>query len=275
MSILDDLRLPQRERVIFERNTLVACICQVQFASILDIADRASIAPFQRAIRRDYPLLEQPVGVVLDIRPGGSVQQQAGPLQWRFSDLDGMWTVVMSQDSLTIETHDYERSEDFLTRIRFLLETFHKHFTPIVGRRVGLRYVNEIREGLDNLPEIINPILLGPLGDSAIKERAKHAIQQVLLTFPENQNIALQHGLMPDGSAVQTRENEQPKTGPFYLLDFDVSCSVGGTGVRALPVDPDSVCSRVEEYNQVIYRLYRWCITDSFASTLGVRHDGQ
>ena len=147
--------------------------------------------------------------------------------RWQFSDQDDNWKIVLSQDFLTLETRNYEHFEDFLDRLSEALEALVEHVQPTVGTRLGLRYINEIRlDDLDNMDwlDVVRPELLGPVSLPELVKNTTQVIsmQQLLLHYPQDLGINIQHGLVPSGTTVRLRPQEQAPNNAFYLLDFDV-----------------------------------------------------
>jgi uncharacterized protein (TIGR04255 family) len=91
----------------------------------------------------------------------------------------------------------------------------------------------------------------------------------VLLRFSEDQSIQIRHGFFPDGSTVQPRPGESPRTGPFYLLDFDMFRLFSAPA--RLDMEPDTIDGYVVRYHDEIEKVFRWSLTEDFTKSLGVR----
>jgi uncharacterized protein (TIGR04255 family) len=267
--VLGGLRLAEPERVVFERPPLVLAAFEVRFSNLSEVTDRDYVEPFRRAIEGDYPdlTLANQVTVQLDLTSGRPRQLQT--VQWRFTDKDANWTVVLAPDFLTLEARRYEHFGDFTSRLRSVLIALSEHVRPKVGTRLGLRYVNEIRVGTEGLGSIVRPEVLGLLSVAAFAEHAAQGVQEVTLRFPEEQMIQVRYGLFPDGSTVQPAPGKQVPTGPFYLLDFDASRAFSAPAL--LEVEPDAIGEYVERYHDEIEKIFQWSMTDEFTKSLGVR----
>jgi uncharacterized protein (TIGR04255 family) len=271
------ISLPDVPRIVLEHSPLVLALCQVRFSAVLNVANPAFVGPFQHAIQARYPIARQTqqVGFQFGIGSGAAEIQQSPPsLQWQFADQHDNWKVVLAPDFLTIETRAYEQFNDFLDRLQEVLDALAQHIQPAVVTRLGLRYIDEIRQSDMEWSDVIRAELLGPV---AVPELIANAIQtatiqQLLLRYPDNQGITIHHGLFPTGSIVQPRPGEEMPGSPFYLLDTDVYREFPLP--EALPTDPKVICRYVEASHKVIYRLFRWSVTDAYLSTLEVRrHD--
>ncbi len=270
---LDLLGLPDMPRVVLKHAPLALALCQIQFTRMLSVNDPASLAAFQRAIQSRYPIATQvqQVELVFGVGPNPPEirQEQRRSPQWQFTDQNDNWKVVLSPDFLTLETRSYEHFDDFLTRLQEALNALVKHIQPTVVTRLGLRYINEIRStNLKNMTwsDVIRQDLLGPIATSALVQNSIQAVatQQVLLRYPNDMGINIHHGLFPTGTTIQLRPKEEQPTVPFYLLDFDVFREFPLPG--ALIMDTEAICQYVKVYHKMIYRLFRWSVTEHYIS---------
>jgi uncharacterized protein (TIGR04255 family) len=179
--------------------------------------------------------------------------------------------VALTTEFVTLETRSYADFQDFLDRLREVLDALVNIFRPTIGTRVGLRYVNELRPGHEDWSRVVRPELLGPLAVPEVGALVVHADQQFQLRDPDGLAVQLAHGLVPGGSSVQPKLGEEPAQTPFYLLDMDVFQEFPHPG--SLLMDPAAICTRVATFHEVVSRLFRWAITPEFAATLGVRDD--
>lgn len=269
MDLLASLPVLDVPRVVFARNPLVVVLCQVQFSPIFSLADLKVVAPFQEAIRALYPLHTARTGMSFEISAEGG-QPHPMPQQWTFSDLERKWNVVLSQNFITLESREYEQFEELQQRFKFLLTAFVRQFQPVIATRIGLRYINEIRDSEMSWRDAIRPELLGALADDDLSRFAAQSLQQIVFQIGDD-TVAIQHGLLPNGSSVQPREGDQALTGPFYLLDIDVGRSIALP--LSLEVDPGDVIDRIVLYKKAEYGFFRWSVTKAFTDNLGVREN--
>ncbi len=273
--MLDIVRLPDPPRVVFETPPLRLALCQIRFPRLLTVANPPDVAPFQRAIKAEYPIL--PPGPTLEfgvaLGPGANLKPTPPVTEWRFTDRQQAWTVVLTQEFIAIETRRYDRFEDFLGRLRRLLTSLGQHLEPDAVTRIGLRYVNEIR--VDELPwsEVVRRELLGPVAVPELSDLVRQSVQEIVLRSrgDDSQGVTLRHGVLPDGSTVAPLPGQEPPGGPFYLLDIDVARTFS---IPNLPMmDPDEICQGVSEYHRVIKRVFHWALRDEYLSTLEGRRD--
>ena len=271
-SLVELLGLEDVSHAVYRKSSLVLALCQVRFNPILSIANPASVAPFQLAIQDLYLMTAPPPPpIAVQFAPGVPVQVQqpiaGGP--WIFTDADDNWRLVLAQDAISLETRVYQSFSDFLERLRHVLTALVQHIQPVVVTRVGLRYINEIRsDDKDRLASFISQELLGPLSVSQFQAGAVQSMQELLLRYEGGYGINIRHGLLPNGTTVQPRNGEEVSRVPFYLLDFDAFVELAKP--RGVPLDIDTVCEQVRDFNRTNYRLFRWSVTDQYESTLEV-----
>lgn len=271
----DQLRLPSLPRVVFERPPLVLALCQVRFATVYRVGDPAVVGQFQDALREQYPVASAPMQTMqIQVGVGDSqagLQQAMPRTAHQFSDLQENWTVVLTSESISLETRAYADFQDFLSRMQTLLVALERTMRPAFGTRLGLRYVNEMRPGHDDWSTVVRPELLGPLMVPGIGSRTTQSIQQLGLQFPEGHQVQMGHGFLQIGAMVQPRPGSDSPSGPFYFLDFDAYQEFPRHD--PLPMETDAISQRVESYHDTISDLFRWSITEQYASTLGMRGD--
>ncbi len=269
-SLVELLGLPDVDHVVYKSSPLTLALCQVKFARTLSVASASDVAPFQRAIQDDYPILAGGmVEVNIEVVPSGVRLPQGQPAdRWQFADLDDNWKVILAPDFLAIETRDYGDFGSFLERLKRALAALMEHINPPLINRIGLRYINEIR--LSGLPwsSVIRPELLGVLAVPPFAENLRQSFQELVFRYDQAYGINIQHGLFPVGTVVRPKPGVEVSDQPFYLLDLDAyweSPTQGGE----LP-DIESICRRVKEFNRANYRLFRWCVAEEYVSRFGV-----
>jgi uncharacterized protein (TIGR04255 family) len=261
------------ERVVFRETPLVLTLCQVRYSPVLSVSNPVSVAPFQAAIIDQYPLMEQINEQNLKVRVEGSptgnqasLQSNTGSTNWRFSDVEDVWTVVLTQDFVTLETRAYREFGDFENRLERVLGALDKTIHPPVVLRVGLRYVDEIRLGEGGWKTAIRPELLGALAEPELSSAVVQSFQQLQFKTPDAIGVTLQHGFIPSGTAVSPRRDETPPDGPFYVLDVDVFEEFKP---GELALKPRLIRERVRKYHDISSTLFRWSVTKEYTTTLG------
>jgi len=216
-------------------------------------------------LRKDYPNANPEQQISIAINVSGVQQQQGGPNLWRFSTLDGTWSVVVGQDAVTIEARAYEQIDHFCNRIQRVLEAVEKHLRPTHQRRLGLRYINEFRyengTTMETWKNLLNQDLLGLSG--RLGESVDHSFHEIRART-EDGVLLIHHGLLR-GSFTNVL-GESPGSEPYYLLDLDYYDETPGDW------DVGRVIQRVRDWNDIMYRLFRWSMTERLFEYLGPRH---
>jgi uncharacterized protein (TIGR04255 family) len=131
--------------VPLSKQPLVLVLCQIRFSPVRQMAQY--IPAIQEAFRRNgYPLETAGKIQQLLLTPAGP--QMAEQERWEYRTKDEGRSVLVVQDSVTLQTTSYKRFEDFAEQLRFVLDTVltkTESSTHGVIQRIGLRYVDLIR----------------------------------------------------------------------------------------------------------------------------------
>ena len=245
------LDIPIVEHEVFPNPPLKAMLGQIRFPTVLRIADLASLAPFQEAIRGDFPVFREEQQLSLVVGPQGP---QAPQIQraWRFVTANQGWSFLLTPDAVTLEADvafGYTSYEEFSRRFRGVWQAIADQFGPAQVSRQGLRYVDHF-EGDRAAPEwatFINPDLLGPL-----VEQFGPAITQSASEFRLAREgagvLVFKHGMLPLG----------PGGTLGYLLDFDFFTEEPDDDTSL-----DAVMGRFDRYHEELYSMFRWCLTEA------------
>lgn len=168
------------------------------------------------------------VGVNLGGQPSQSMRTVNVP---RFTVRDRTSAVVLTTNSMTVETTRYAGWTTFRSVIERALRATADLVEPDGVARVGMRYVDEIRvpgaaERWDAWAQWLSPVVLAPASDAmetagyppvtwtgATQYSIGPGRQLVLRYGPQNG-----YAVSPGGPL---RRADAPAAGPFFLLDFD------------------------------------------------------
>jgi uncharacterized protein (TIGR04255 family) len=240
--------LPEVVHEQFASPPLKAMLGQARFPPILKIADPASLAPFQAAIAADFPTLsqEQQVQIVVGPAGGGTGAQKL----WRFTSSDRAWSVLLATDALTVEAEwtQYTEYAEWRARFERVWQAALAHLAPQIVLQQGLRYIDHLEKDLAG-PEWatwINPDLLGPIRLSRFADSLDHALTDLRFRL-EDGILSFKHGIVTLG----------PSNARGYLLDFDCF-----TQLPTPSDDPVSLLARFDVFHDIIWRFFRWSLTD-------------
>jgi uncharacterized protein (TIGR04255 family) len=186
---------------------------------------------------------------------------------WRFHDASGAWRVTLAPDFLALETSLYTSRDEFLDRLRRVLEALVAHVDPKVIDRLGVRYIDRVTgDNLSDLPQLVRPEVCGVLS-TALASHAHHSISESVFVLPDNAGqVMARWGLAPargtvDPAAVDAIDE------PSWLLDVDAFQA------EARELHVEAVVQQAREFAERIYSVFRWVVpTSSFGAT-EVNHD--
>jgi uncharacterized protein (TIGR04255 family) len=259
------LVLPNFDRVPLEKPPLQLVLAQVQFQPILGLAEPKVLAPFQEAVRADFPSLSRVASLEVAVGPDGIETKPSLDNGWALEDDRGR-RILVDPNSLTLETRRYETFEDFRDTFIAVLRSFVTTVKPSRRTRLGLRYINHIvfDEGgsLSGLRPLVRPELMGLVADASLTDDAfvMHSLGETRLAYDESQILA-RYGFLPKGAGFDSSRKNQP----FFLLDVD------HFDVRPVAdVVPDSIEAELTQFHIDSYRLFRWSLTSEGEEHLGI-----
>ncbi len=241
---------------------LVRVIAQVRFPLVASVEKRDFMAPFQEAIRAEYPVLrpEQDRSIVFGQQ--GVMDTRENTI-WRFHDASGAWRVTLAPDFLALEASRYTSRDDFLDRLRQVLGALITHVDPKMLDRLGVRYIDRVTgDNLSDLPELVRPEVCGVLS-TPLASHAHHSISEAVFILPDNAGqVMARWGRVPargtvDPAAVDAIDE------PSWLLDIDAFQAE----TRQLNVE--AVVQQARGFAERIYSVFRWAVTDEFLRRYG------
>lgn len=240
---------------------LVRVIAQLRFAPIAALAQLPFVAPFQEALRAQYPSLrpQQSAGFMMGIGGTPAVVQST---TWRFVAPDEAWAVSLAPDFVALETTRYSNRKDFFKRMGDVFNALAKVTEPgLVGyERFGVRYVNRIRSPqLDVLPSLVRPAVLGVVGP--LRDHLAFSICESNFVLGDAA-LRARWGLLPPGATTDPTTIE-PIGEASWILDLDMSVE------RQPEFDPAALVAKGTHFAEASYSLFRWCVTDDFLKAYG------
>ena len=234
----------------------------MRYPLVASIEKRDFIGAFQEAIRKDYPVLRAEQGSSLVLGSQGVMDARSNTT-WRFHEVDGAWSVALAPDFLALETRKYTNREDFVERLRHMLQALKENVSPEVVDRLGIRYIDRVSgENLQDLQELVRPEVAGILG-TPLAEDVHHAIAEHVFSLPgEAGQVTARWGLLPaqvtvDPAVVDVLDE------PSWLLDIDAFRA------ETQPFDVDEIANQAKRFAERIYSIFRWAVTDEFLRRYG------
>jgi len=259
-TIDDPLLAPVPGEVPLRNAPLVRVIAQIRFPLVIAVGKRDFVAPFQEAIKAEYPVLREEQAQGLLIGPGVISQALPQPV-WRFSDIDGRWRVSLAPEFLALETTAYQSRADFLQRLTSVVSALQEHVAPRVVDRLGLRYIDRVTgDALSTIGTLVRAEIIG-IAATSVAPRMVHALSEALFEV-DGARLLARWGQMPPNGTVDPAAIE-PIPAASWILDLDMF-SVGSR-----PFDAGQLISDARQYAERLYAFFRWTVTDAFLKRYG------
>lgn len=256
MVKIDDL-LPTYDQVIFKNSCLELCLVQLKYPPIQRFSDEKYMIGIRESLAMEYPLVTTEQAVNIVIGPQG-VAQATGPNMLRFTSIDSRWSVVLSSEFVSLETQEYTDVNDLSTRFVNVLGSIATHLNPHHQLRLGLRYINEFRhpkgKNYEEWRRFLNPKLLGLGASQVLGGKVEQTIGEVLARRDDG-HLLVRHGFL-NGTTISPTPNRTTNTGQFYLLDLDYYDD------KPTTFDVEAPIGQLLRYNDILYRVFRWSISD-------------
>jgi uncharacterized protein (TIGR04255 family) len=237
-----ELSVATAEPAHYERNLIRQVVCEFRFPTLFELDSPKPPAAFAGVLRKAYPVYRMAKNIDL----GNASVEQTYLHTW--SSLDGLWTVGLRCETISLETTNYHSFGDLMTRLNVILGAAGKTIDSEFFTRVGLRYINAAPFGEEPIDKWVNPVLVGALtGD--------------IFGAPENywQRIAgktkigmyvFQHGI---GVNTTTHQNE-------YSLDFDFAAD---------NVSLTDAPATIKKLHDDAFSLFTWSLGEKAREYLG------
>jgi uncharacterized protein (TIGR04255 family) len=245
------LNLPDPDTARLPKSPLELVVCQIRFEKRLRAAEAAVALEFHGDLGGPnglYPRLDEITGQELLVTGGPGVQPLAEATEvggWRMASEDGAWVVTLMPDHVSLETTGYTTwADDFEGRLNKVIDATAKHIAPAIEQRLGLRYLDRIKElelnSIQAWDAYVRPELLGPILHPELGPAVVAAAQQVVLNIDDQVRAALRHGPIADDQAGRVD----------YLLDYDIFRQ------SARPFDAKGLLKSAQEFNIYALQLF-------------------
>lgn len=243
--------------VVFDRAPLITVLCQVKFQPILSLMTLAGTVGFQTALLREYPNLRAAEGVTVRVGPNAVEANSSAPV-WRFTDADGIWTVGLAADFVSLETPSYTHIDEFLGRFDRVLRVLHATLRPSPSVRVGLRKVNAfMMPGTTDTRAMITVLrdeMLGPLVTEEFPALITQWYSQLAFRDEDANSLVIRSGLDSVGGEEAVR----------IILDMDYfsehAISIG---------EPEMIGGLLRNFSDGITSFFHWAVRNEFKDSLG------
>lgn len=246
--------LPEPFQGTLPRSPLALVACQVRYADAKEPATASRVMDMVEELRLHeygYARTEQMRVQTVSINPTDPTPTTLETSAWRLTSKDGRWVATIAADSYTLETTNYRTwAADFRTRLEALVQTVERAMKPAVATRIGLRYVDSLRVGLepDGYKQVISRPLLGPLLHPLFGYGVTSTQQQFSFALDESLRATIRHGLFPDPARAELST---------YLVDTDIYRE------DLMRLESASLLALIDVMHDDHLRIFRACLTDA------------
>jgi uncharacterized protein (TIGR04255 family) len=256
-------------QILLTKAPLVSVVCQVKFPANSRVLEREFAEQFRLRLEADYPVLRQEGLQSMSFGPDGF--QQKHELIWRYQDIDRHWRVSLGENFVSLEATKYQHRNDFIDRVRALLQAAEALIKPPVVDRIGVRYINRIvGDDLRLLPEFVRAEVLGLAGADFMDQTIQMSTQLVVdLRDPDIEAGRLVANIIiaPPFSSHEAIL-VPPLSERSWILDLDISRE-NAPDAAGWRFDVESIVSSAEAMAKRAYGFFRWAVTEKFIDHFG------
>ena len=99
-----------------------------------------------------------------------------------------------------------------------------------------------------------------PTAALSLEGTVEHMVQEVQARRADG-TLAIRHGILT-GRVVDPVQAQQEPDGKFYLLDMDYF------DAQPQPLVIEGTTKQLRDYNDVMYRFFRWCLSETLYNHL-------
>lgn len=255
------LNLPEPDRSRLTKSPLDLVVSQIRFDQRSSVSTPKVGFGFQKMLGDDAEQawkvepVEGPRPVNITVTPEGP-QVSTGDLLrgWRFTASDDAYVLVLMPDSIAIETRQYTQWSDFRIMAERTVGCLSDQVGPEIELRVGLRYVDRVRDPSINSPAgwagKLQPPLHGLVGHERLGPAVLNQQLQIMLSLDGAGECRFAHGTLPTEHGLE------------YVLDYDLYRQ------DARPFDGASVIEALDLFNTEALKLFQASVTPNTIDAL-------
>ena len=187
--------------VPLQRSPLRLVVAQLRFPRVIALTDESYVGQLQELIRGTYSDLRKDAENQVILGPQGVQAQQSSEV-WRFTDAKTGWEVSLAQEFVALSIHSYTSRDDFMVRLRAVLEAVQQVAQLRTAERFGVRYIDRISsEPLGRIGELVRPEVLGPVSPhGAHGADLQHSLTDCQYALEGSRALRARWGLLPANS---------------------------------------------------------------------------
>jgi uncharacterized protein (TIGR04255 family) len=242
-----------RELGRLSASPLRLALLQARTTPVLAFEQPAEVQKLVEALGGRWTIADRQTNreLTFQVGPTGMQQQASAPeTVWVLSAEDSGTRAAVSASSVAAESDRYAQWDDFHAAAADLFAAVQRVAAPARCTRLGLRYINELRDERadgdpQRLAELLNPALIAPA--LALGRPVAGSLAELRVAEDEEAAFTLRHGLVSRG---------------IYLLDLDA--------YREEPeaFDAHALLARAERFHARIESVFAWALTEAYLREL-------
>ena len=252
----------------YRKNYLTKVIFKIDFTSPVEKTQNDDIAAkFSLGIKETYPTVRSKsmTHISVKVSPSGSgIDQGVIGKVWEHSDKEQNKVLILSPDALLLEYRNgvYSHFAEFKNDMDLIYAQLQKVFEIPDFKRIGLRYINEIRifEGnpFDWNGLIKESIVKSTLEGLSNEMKLTRSMHQLMAKYGEDISVLFQYGIF-------NPEYPNPVSKREFILDIDCFIST--------LIEKGEIINRLEELNTVAEKTFENSIDDELRKLMEVVND--
>ncbi|MEX5629029.1 TIGR04255 family protein [Pseudomonas marginalis] len=225
----------------FKRNFLKQAVCELRFPTLIELGEQRPPSSFVKALRKDYPILEMNNEFTLGL---GSTNAGSSNIHI-FRSAKSNWNISLKENAITIETTTYSGFGNLRERVLQVIDAAGKIIDSDFFTRIGLRYINILKNPDEEITDWVNPLLTSPITSKQFIGINDFGGRMQLLA--EDGGCLFNHGIQ-----INHGNQEQPVR-PSYLIDIDT--------YRSEVLVSDTL-DAIDVMHRQAFDIFDWSITE-------------
>ncbi len=248
------LKIPKIGEITCSRDFIQTAVCELRIPTVLEL-DSTPPQKFAKAIKREYPVYSPSKDVAVNF--GSSPYTST---RHTFTDRKQRWVVTFKSSAITLETAHYQGFEDFHARLMHIVSASKEERDSDFFVRAGLRYINVLPVGQEDLDGWINKDLAPPLLDGTFGSVTE--FWQSVRGSTESGGYTLRHGL----KEIAPRQPGAERGSINYALDMDFYRD---------DVEENEVGTLLQSLHSEAFRLFAWAVDEKARHYMGWKQIGK
>jgi len=201
------------------------------------------------------------IGKELVITKDATKEKTLEGTDWFFHSMDKQKTLIIARDNVNISYKKYDSFDVLKRDFLPIVEELFGIYNDFQGKRLGLRYINEITLSENNVFDWTNYLdgrLLTALSFPQDPSKICRAFNNLVLNYGDL-IIRFQYGMFNADYPAPVRKKS-------FILDYDAYCQG--------PQNLEDVKHNIDIFHQAIQTLFEYSISDELRSLMGVEGNG-